>query len=175
MNSFDFYKGLYDNAVSRRFDLDNALNIPVGLIVILLTLMAFIISSLNFSKNITVNWIIIGFLLISLILLLRAIFFLSKSYTDFFKNYRYLNLPFSYYLRKYQLDLESYNSKMKDEKDKIDFENQLIEQLNQFTDNHIITNEYRAKTLAKAKAAIVLSVFPLLIASILVITIKYLL
>jgi len=175
MNNIEFYKSIYEREFKRRFDLDNALNIPIGLVVVLLALVSFIISSLNFSKHITANWIILGLIFISVLLIISAIIFLARSYNNVFKNHKYLNLPFTYYLREYQLNLELYNSKVNKETDKIDFDSQLIERLNHYTDNHILVNEFRARNLAYAKTVLILSVFILLVASILVITIKYLL
>ena len=175
MNDIEFYKSIYDRELKRRFDLDNALNIPIGLIVVLLALISFIISNLNFCNNIKANWIILGLTFTSVLLIISGIYFLAKSYNNVFKNHKYLNLPFTYYLREYQLKLESYNAKISNGKDKIDFDSQLIEKLNHYTDNHILVNEFRARNLAYAKTVIILSVFLLLVASTIVITIKYLL
>ena len=134
MNDIEFYKSFYDRELSRRIDLDNALNIPIGLIAILIALISYLISNINFCDNIIVNCLITGFTAISILLIFQAIYFLSKSYNNVFKGYQYLNFSLTTDIRKFQKSVESYNSEVQDGKEKIDIESELIDKLNYYTD-----------------------------------------
>lgn len=47
MNDLGFYKSLYDRELARRLDLDSALNIPIGIIAILIAIISYIIAGLS--------------------------------------------------------------------------------------------------------------------------------
>jgi len=173
MNSIEFYKSFYDRELKRRFDLDNALNIPIGLIAILIALASYIISNLQFLECIRIDWIISIMTVISVGFILLAIYYLSITYNNVFKGHSYLNFKNATEIRKFQLELESYNTNQTEEKDKIEFENKFIEKLNSYTDSHIQINDFRQKKLRNAKSAIIASLFLILIALILVIIKKY--
>lgn len=175
MNNFDFYKSFYDRELKRRFDLDSALNIPIGLVVLLIGLASYIISTINFCEKIIIAYIITSLTVISVAIIFISIYWLAKSYNNVFKGHRYLNFALTKYLRDYELELENYNSRLVDEKSKIDFEKQLIEKMNHYTDNHILINDYRQISLHVAKSLLICSLFILLITLILVIINKYLL
>jgi hypothetical protein len=173
MNDLGFYKSIYDRELARRLDLDNALNIPIGVIAILIGVISYIIGDISKCTNFVIQCLIIGFMIISAILIFISIFFLARSYNNVLRGHDYRNLDFTKKIRKYQTDLASYNSKVTE--NKIDFESTLIENLNHFTDIHILINDFRQISLYYAKSLIIGSAFSILIALLLFITNKYLL
>lgn len=173
MKTLDFYKAFYDRELKRRFDLDNALSIPIGLIAILIGIISYIISDLNFSGNMTTNCIIAFLTIMSVLLIFGAIYRLAKSYNNVFKGHKYLNFALTKEIRGFEKNIESYNSQVND-KDRLDLEDQLIEAMNRYTDNHILINDYRQYNLRNAKSLIIGSIFIILLALVLVIINKYL-
>lgn len=173
MNDLGFYKSIYDRELARRLDLDNALNIPVGIIAILIAVISYIIANISTCMHFVIQCIVIGFTIISAILIFISIFYLARSYNNVLKGHDYRNLDFTKKIRKYQIDLEIYNSKVTE--GKIDFESTLIENLNHFTDIHILINDFRQISLYYAKSLIIGSAFSILLALLLLITNKYLL
>lgn len=174
MVDFEFYKSFYDRELQRRFDLDNALNIPIGLIAILLATASYIISNLSKDDSIVIYWIILSITGVSVILILIAIFSLARSYNDLFKGFKYLNFATSTEWRDYQKQLESFNNNP-ETKEKLDFENEVIKKLNSYTDSHIKINEFRQVQLRNAKSWIIISLLLLLVALTIVIIKKFIL
>jgi hypothetical protein len=169
MDSLEFYKSIYDRELARRLELNNALNIPVGVIAILTAIISYIITNISSCYNSTYFWIITCFTGVSIILTLISIFFLAKSYNNIFKGHDYRNLALTKEIRKYQIELEIFNCQMVEKEAKIDFESVLIEKLNYYTDNHILINDFRQIKLYYAKSFIIGSTFSTLIALILLI------
>lgn len=168
MKSLDFYQWFYDRELKRRFDLDSSLNIPIGLIVILMGLISYTISDLNFSDDICLHYVIAALTIISVILIFLSIYFLAKSYNNFFKGHRYLNFALTKEIREFETNLKYYNSQVNEEK-KIELESQIIEKMNCYTDNHTLVNDYRQINLHNAKSFIIISIFLVLISQMLLI------
>lgn len=175
MSDLEFYKSIYDRELARRLDLDNALNIPIGIIAVLIAALSYIVTNIDNCSNSIIQIIIIAFTIASSALIFISIFYLARSYNNLLKGHNYRNLALSEEIRRYQTDLLSYNLKLANEENIIDFETKLIEKLNHYTDNHILINDFRQISLYYAKSLIIGSAFLTLLALILIVTNKYIL
>jgi len=175
MSDLEFYKSIYDRELARRLDLDNALNIPIGIIAILIAVLSYIANNLNTCSRSIIQIIIITFTIVSAVLIFISIFYLARSYNNLLKGHNYRNLALTEEVRKYQTDLLSYNLKLTNEEKKVDFESRLIEKLNHYTDNHILINDFRQISLYYAKSLIIGASFLTLLSLILIATNKYIL
>lgn len=169
MDYFDFYKSLYNRELQRRFDLDNALNIPIGLIVILIASASYIISNIKECLNSGFFWIVSILTLVAVICILIAIFFLSLSYNRMFLGFKYKNFETSSQWREFQKQVESHNNQHPE--DHMDFEDEFIKKLNIYTDSHSEINNKRQKNLRDAKSFIILSLI-FLLASLIIVVLK---
>jgi len=169
MDNLAFFKSIYDRELARRLELNDALNIPIGIIAILTAVLSYIISNLKSCSDPVLFWIILSFTVIAIILSFISIFFLALSYNNIFKGHDYRNLALTKEIRKYQADLEKYNHEVTKNENKIDFENILIDKLNYYTDIHILINDFRQIKLYYAKSLIIGSTFCTLIALLLLI------
>jgi len=157
MDSYSFYKSIYDRELNRRKDLDNSLNIPVTILTLIVG-----INSIFLDKNrITQFYKTIEIVNITLVLIglssIISIFFLIKFYNNWFKGFSYRNLAYTQEIRNFETVLiPEHNSQVQD-KDKLTFETELITRLNSVTDNHITLNDQRSLDLYRAKTFIVLT------------------
>lgn len=173
MDYIDFYTGRYNRELQRRFDLDNALNIPIGLVAILITAASFIVSNIEVCSTHLLFWVVLSLTIIGLICIITAIVFLSLSYNNLFLGFKYKNFEASSQWRDFQKKVETHNSQHPEEI--VYFEDEFIEKLNSYTDNHSEINNGRQKNLRDAKSLIILSLIFLLAALIIIIINKYLL
>lgn len=87
MDSYQFYKSIYDRELNRRKDLDAAINLPITILTILVAANSYLISktdvihqkSIILASNIILTLIIISFLV--------STFFLTRSYNNLFKGF----------------------------------------------------------------------------------------
>jgi hypothetical protein len=172
MDYLDFYKSLYNRELQRRFDLDNALNIPIGLIAILIASAFFIVSNISECDRPILFWMVLTLTIIAVLCILIAIIFLSLSYNRMFLGFKYKNFVKSAQWREFQKQIESHNKK--NSEDKMDFEEEFIQKLNFYTDSHSEINNKRQKRLRDAKSFIILSLLFLFTALIIVVLNKYL-
>lgn len=155
MESYGFYKSIYDRELSRRKDLDADINLPLTILSILFAANSYLIKEEKFSGT---YWLthIEFFLLISVyVSVVVAIIFLIKSYNNFFKGFAYPNLGLMTEVRKYEKQVIDYNSKVFE--NKISFEDVVISKINGFTDDHIIFNDVRQRDIYNAKTSIVIA------------------
>lgn len=169
MNNLEFYKSIYDRELARRLELNDALNIPIGIIAILTAVLSYIITNISNCSDSIFFWIILSFTGVAVILTFISIFFLALSYNNIFKGHDYRNLALTKEIRKYQADLEKYNNQVTKNKNKLDFESILIDKLNYYTDIHILINDFRQIKLYYSKSLIIGSTFCTLIALLLLI------
>ncbi|MBX7045713.1 MAG: hypothetical protein K1X86_07725 [Ignavibacteria bacterium] len=93
MNRFDFYKGLYETENNRRTELNDSLNIPLAIIVIVGTVVYTFLSNFKFTEFNFNTWIFIISCSLSTFALIISIIYFSNvfgmSYRTDYK-YRYL-------------------------------------------------------------------------------------
>lgn len=157
MDSYQFYKSIYDRELNRRKDLDAAINLPITILTILVAANSYLISKTDaihqkstiLASNIILTLIIISFLV--------STFFLTRSYNNLFKGFGYINLGLTKKIREFELiDIPKYNDQV-EEKEKINFEKIIIDKLTHLTDDHIIFNDKRSLDLYRAKTFIIIT------------------
>jgi len=158
MDSFNFYKSLYERELNRRKDLDASINIPLTLISILVTINAFLIKEI-FKEE--VNCIRLMYFIVFLLFVVSiciSIYYLSKSYNNFFKGFAYKNLAKTSEIRKFEKDLEIYNKSIAEDK-RLTFEEFVLNRIISITDDNILFNDERSKDLYKSKSFLIFSIF----------------
>lgn len=157
MDSYQFYKSIYDRELNRRKELDAAINLPITILTILVAANSYLISktdaihqkSIILTSNIILTLITISFLI--------SAFFLTRSYNNLFKGFGYINLGLTKKIREFEvIDIPKYNDQV-EEKEKINFEKIIIDKLTHLTDDHIIFNDKRSLDLYRAKTFIIIT------------------
>lgn len=157
MNSFSFYKSIYDRELARRVTLDSLINIPITILTIIVGLNAIKIDEIFSDKILSDYKLPHVFSLVVLISVLTSIFFLIKSYNNWFKGFAYRNLALMEKIREFEtIDIPDYNEKV-DNNEKLHFEIELINRIIFVTDNHISINDQRSLDLYRAKTSVIIS------------------
>ena len=172
MDSYQFYKAIYDRELSRRKDLDSAINLPLTILSIIVAANSYIVKALDSIEN-SLQVRIQNYLIILIFIGLGiSIFYLTRSYNNLFKGFAYKNLGLTTEIRKYEkIDMANYNIKV-DEKDKLVFEDIIISKLTSITDDHILFNDKRSLDLYRARTFIIVSIM-LTAINFLIIAFKY--
>ncbi|QIL38090.1 hypothetical protein G7074_01625 [Pedobacter sp. HDW13] len=156
MDSYSFYKSLYDRELTRRTNLDNAVSLPVTILTIIVAANSYTVKD---EKDIH-NWSELAFkhlLLLSIgIVLVIAIFYIMRSFNNHFKGFAYRNFAYIGDIVKYEKQINEYNE-LPNVSDKIKFDDSIITKLADLTDDHIIFNDKRSKDLQKARTYLVIS------------------
>lgn len=157
MDSYQFYKSVYDRELNRRKDLDSAINLPLTLLTILVAANSYIYKQATSQNICCIKSLELIFIISFFLTLSVTIFYLTRSYNNLFKGFAYKNLGLTEEVRKYEIDaLPKYNKQLDDQTPKLNFEDIIIEKLNSFTDNHIIINDKRSYDLYLAKTVSIL-------------------
>ena len=157
MDSYQFYKSIYDRELNRRKDLDSAINLPLTILSILVAANSFIIKEKDLTDNLCQQRIVNILVIFIFIGLAITVFYLTRSYNNLFKGFAYRNLGLTTEIRKYEtVDLPNYNNQV-EEKDKLIFENIIINKLTNIVDNHIVFNDKRSRDLYIAKTFLIIS------------------
>lgn len=160
MDSYQFYKSLYDRELNRRKDLDAAINLPITILTILVAANSYLIDKPENNHYYTV--IVISNIVMALILIafIVSAFFLTRSFNNLFKGFAYPNLGLTKEIRDYEINqIPNFNNHPKvEEKEKIDFENIIIDKLTHITDDYIIFNDKRSLDLYRARTFIIITV-----------------
>lgn len=157
MESFNFYRSIYDRELSRRMDLDKSINIPITILTLIIGLNSIYTDKYFFEcffQRIEIVQIMI--IIIGVSILISA-FFLIKSYNNLFKGFAYRNLALTKEIREFETkQIPSYNAQVSEE-DKLNFETELINRLITVTDNHTTFNDRRSLDLYRAKTFLIVS------------------
>ena len=157
MDSYQFYKSLYDRELSRRKDLDAAINLPITILTILVAANSYLTGkqeSIHQKYLIVISNILLVLLITSFLV---SIFYLIRSYNNLFKGFGYRNLGLTTEIRNFELiEIPKYNAQV-DEKENLNFEVLIIDKLTQYTDDHIVFNDKRSLDLHKAKTFIIVT------------------
>jgi hypothetical protein len=157
MDSYQFYKSIYDRELNRRKDLDSAINLPITILTILVAANSYLIGkeeAINQECIILISNIILALLLISFLI---SIFYLMRSYNNLFKGFAYRNLGLTTEIRNFEInEIPKYNDQV-DENEKLNFEKIIIDKLTHYTDDHIVFNDKRYLDIHKAKTFIIVS------------------
>lgn len=151
MDKFLFYKSIFEKEQTRRKDIDTSINQPITIASLFVGLMYFLYSKINLCDWTCLNSIIILTLILSLISLIICIYFLTLSFNNLYTGFKYLDLPKTIELHKYEMELGEYN-KLDQGRPGQNFEDFLIEKFVLYSDNHIKINDKRSLNLYRAKA-----------------------
>lgn len=158
MESYQFYKSIYDRELNRRKDLDSAINLPLTILSIIVGANSYVIKENDFV-GVSFQQISQDILLMLVLFVLGiSIFYLTRSYNNLFKGFAYKNLGLTSAIREYEnVELIKYNSRV-EEKDKIHFDKVIIDKLTGITDNHTIFNDKRSHDLYLAKTFLIIGI-----------------
>lgn len=157
MESYNFYKSIYDRELSRRMDLEKSINLPITILTLIIGLNSIYTGELFFKNFILeIGVVQIMFFVIGTMILIST-FFLIKSYNNLFKGFAYRNLALTKMIREFEtVQIPDYNAQVSEE-DKLTFETELIKRLIAVTDNHTAFNDIRSLDLYRAKTFLILS------------------
>lgn len=156
MESFSFYKSLYDRELNRRTNLDNAVSLPVTVLTIIVAANSYTIKDepdIHTFSELSFKHFLLLFIGISLII---AVFYIMRSFNNHFKGFAYRNFAYIRDIVKFEKQIGDYNA-LPTTIDKIKFDDSIISKLAELTDDHIIFNDKRSKDLQKARTFLVLS------------------
>jgi hypothetical protein len=130
MNRFDFYKELYFYEISRKNEISNSISITIGIISAFSGVIFYLLTSFDYGNNNIVTSIFIISLFPVLVFLMKSIYYLVRSFSNFTDGhfYKYLSSPKDF--ENYYGGLEEYykKSRMENGDSNIDFDNHLISQ-----------------------------------------------
>lgn len=155
MNEKEFYKELYHKENERRLEVSNALNIPIAIISALATTLYLFVTSFDFKFNDILNYLFIGFISVTFLCLVLAIYFMIKAFSDFKKNYEYSGIPFVQELYNWKKELlvyYDYDQKKTDD----DFDNYLTENLVKHIDHNMYVNDTKLRFIFNSKRYLVI-------------------
>ncbi len=157
MESYNFYKSIYDRELNRRMDLDKSINIPITILTLIIGLNSIYTDESLFQNFFCEFGTVKIMILIIGITLFISTFFLIKSYNNLFKGFAYRNLALTKKIREFETkQIPEYNAQVNVE-DKLTIETELIERLIVVTDNHTVFNDRRSLDLYRAKTFIIVS------------------
>ena len=158
MDSYSFYKSLYDRELNRRKDLDSSITVPTTILTLIVGMNTYFFQELELTVNSinTFTGIELFIIFSNVVSFLLGLFFLIKSYNNLFVGFEYLNFGSLKEIRKYEIiDLKSHNSK--ENVKEIVFENVIIDKLCDYIDNHTFINDKRTYDLYFAKTLTILA------------------
>ena len=170
MEDYSFYKSKFDRELSRRTELDNAINNPILGITIITGLISYIITNSDFNCWNAIDYIVICLLIISVLSITFALVFIFLSYNNLLIGFKYFNFGLLKEYREVQKELDIFNQSLPVEKRK-DFEIEIVEKIISFADNHTIINDKRALHLYRAKTFIIIA-FVLIATTLIIVTIN---
>lgn len=149
----DFYKELHNREQGRRTDIDNAINIPIGLITLIIGLISYFFQEkIEFLKECYAKC----FIFLIIISLLISIFYIAKGFNDLLKGYEYAYLPKPIELFNYENEVSIFNSNV-DEAEKQNYEAYLKENLARIATINKQINDKRLEYLHYAKKFIIIA------------------
>jgi hypothetical protein len=157
MEDYQFYKSKFDRELSRRNDLDNAINNPILGITIIFGLTSYILTNHNFLCWYIFDFIILGILILSVITILSSLVCVFISINNLFTGFNYPNFGSLKGYRKFQKDLEEYNKSQENESNRKDFETEIVEKIIDFADINTEINDKRALYLHYSRKYIVIA------------------
>lgn len=88
----EFYKNQYDTSNAQRNEINTSLSMPVSILTALIAGLLFALTSFNFKSNIGLSLLFSFLAGVSLFLLTRSIYHLTKAVSEFHNGYNYVKL-----------------------------------------------------------------------------------
>ena len=163
--NLEFYKSKFEREQKRRVDLDNAMNLPILVLTLIMGLNSYIIKEYHFNKI----WnfgdsVVIILMSISGFLLMVSSYYIFFAVNNFFKGFDYPNFDL---MIKYR-EIEIFNKTCSNE-NKLDIEKIIIDKIVGYSDESTIINDKRGENLFNARKFIILN-FIITIFNILIVT-----
>ena len=171
MNDFDFYLNWYNKEADRKMALDNALNIPIGILSVTIGADFYLLIHYNFAKSACLlDFLLCTMIGVSFIFSCIATYFLFISYHGIFKSYTDKGFPVASELRKHKQELIDYYCQQANNFPNVSgeekFEEYVINKLTEYIDRNVCNNDKKSESLYFAKGhilnALVCLVFALL-------------
>jgi hypothetical protein len=145
MESTDMYKEFYFFEINRKHELNNAVNVPVIVLSIIVSIHFFF-----FSQKMNCCVFLVGKIVscITALGMIYSIYFLIRSFSNFIKNYHYREISDMKTVYEYELKL---NQKDKDDNE---FNDYLKEEFAHCASHNFEINKNRTEDLAKSKKGI---------------------
>ncbi len=156
MNRFNFYKSLYDSEIIKKDNLDKSINNPILIISIIIGILTYVIKVLDFKNLVTIDYLILTFLVITCLFLCISIFHIIFSYNNGLKGHEYEILGSSQDFEKYRCDMIDFlegNQELADS----DFKETLILKMTECIDVNTALNNKRTYNIYLSKKYIVFS------------------
>ncbi|BDB52149.1 hypothetical protein [Flavobacterium ammonificans] len=152
MKNLEIYKEFYFREIDRKNELNNIINIPIIIITGIISVQFYFYSQ-QIENSLKIYLEVLS--IISALSILYSIFYLLKSFGNFFKNHSYKELNEMNSIYKYEREL------IKEQKKTADAESLFLEYLNeQFSDcasHNFLINKTRTEDIAKSKKGIFIS------------------
>jgi hypothetical protein len=153
MKNIEIYKEFYFREIDRKNELNNIINIPIIIITGIVSVQFYFYSQ-QIENSLKIYLVVLS--IISALSILYSIFYLLKSFSNFFKNHSYKELNEMNSIYKYEREL------LKEQKEIADAESLFLEYLNeQFSDcasHNFLINKTRTEDIAKSKKGIFISI-----------------
>ena len=154
MENLDLYKEFYFREIDRKDQLNRAVNIPILVISAIISIQFYL-----FNHTLSLNVLTIGkvFGSLTFLSLLISLFYLVKSYSNFFLSHTYKELANMVEVRNFETKLIEEQGNKKDAE--FLFYEYLIDEFSSCAKHNFIVNKIRTEDLAHAKKILFISVF----------------
>lgn len=163
MSKLDFWINWYNKEEERKLSLENSLNIPIGVIVVVLSALWYLFNEFDFEHSTVFEKFSLLFAGATFLTCGIAVYFIAKAYSA--NTYWYRALPMPTKLLEYEKELIEYYSKYKELHEKVDingkFEDVLIQILASCIDVNSAHNDEKSHNIYQAKRYVLYSLIVL--------------
>jgi hypothetical protein len=156
MDRFNHYRNSYENELRKKDDLDKSINIPVLIVTLIFGAVSYFSKSLNYDCLKPIDYVILGFIVLTFITLCVGIFRVIMSYNNGIKGYEYEITGSAKDYEKYREALYDFYDE-KEKKVESKFEESLITKFIECIDANTDLNIFRTFQLFLAKKNIIIS------------------
>ena len=157
----DFYKELYFREFDDRNNLNDAISLPISIISALLAGVFYLVTSFDFSKDLSADNIFFLIpLTICVLLTYGSIYYLILSYTSFRGKYDFIGLPYAEELNKYNIKLTTQSMKKNNSSEEGEkaFEEYLLKKYVEYADRNTRVNDKRRGLFLRSKRMLIFGI-----------------
>ncbi len=155
MNSFEFYKSLYEREISKKQEIESSFSNVLTIFSLIVIVNTYLIEKLSSKIDYLASNICLVIIGLITILLIAGLFYFIKAFNNFFRGIDYDVIGSATGFREYEKKLQNYNNAQNEEK--VIFENEIINKLNEITDQNCAKNLERRKQLFRSKNCLILA------------------
>ncbi|MDG2497988.1 MAG: hypothetical protein P8M66_00565 [Flavobacteriaceae bacterium] len=156
MDRFNHYRNSYENELKKKDDLDKSINIPILIVTLIFGAVSYFTKSLNYDCLKPIDYVILGLIGLTFIILCVRIFRIIISYNNGIKGYEYEITGSAKDYKKYREELSEFYDE-KEKKVESEFEESLITNFIECIDSNTDLNIFRTFQLFLAKKNIIIS------------------